>query len=211
MLLIVRTACAQHAVAQMAAPSFLQEESILNSAVQDHLIPGAVLIVFHHGKVVYRRCYGSRSLEPVQERMTLDTVFDMASLTKPLMTATAVMQLYEQGKLSPNDPVSKYVPDFAANGKQDITIRQLLTHYSGLPPDISLADPWEGKQEAYTRAFAVKPIHPPGVQFVYSDVNFIVLGALVEKISGLTLDEYAQRFIIAPLSLKHTRYLPPVS
>jgi len=211
MLLIVRTACAQHAVAQMAAPSFLQEESILNSAVQDHLIPGAVLIVGHHGKVVYRRCYGSRSLEPVQERMTLDTVFDMASLTKPLMTATAVMQLYEQGKLSPNDPVSKYVPDFAANGKQDITIRQLLTHYSGLPPDISLADPWEGKQEAYTRAFAVKPIHPPGVQFVYSDVNFIVLGALVEKISGLTLDEYAQRFIIAPLSLKHTRYLPPVS
>jgi uncharacterized protein YbbC (DUF1343 family) len=211
MLLIVRTACAQHAVAQMAAPSFLQEESILNSAVQDHLIPGAVLIVGHHGKVVYRRCYGSRSLEPVQERMTLDTVFDMASLTKPLMTATAVMQLYEQGKLSPNDPVSKYVPDFAANGKQDITIRQLLTHYSGLPPDISLADPWEGKQEAYTRAFAVKPIHPPGVQFVYSDVNFIVLGALVEKISGLTLDEYAQRFIIKPLGLTHTRYLPPVS
>ena len=211
MLLIVRTACAQHAVAQMAAPSFLQEESILNSAVQDHLIPGAVLIVFHHGKVVYRRCYGSRSLEPVQERMTLDTVFDMASLTKPLMTATAVMQLYEQGKLSPNDPGSKYVPDFAANGKQDITIRQLLTHYSGLPPDISLADPWEGKQEAYTRAFAVKPIHPPGVQFVYSDVNFIVLGALVEKISGLTLDEYAQRFIIKPLGLTHTRYLPPVS
>ena len=211
MLLFVRTACAQHAVAQMAAPSFLQEESILNSAVQDHLIPGAVLIVGHHGKVVYRRCYGSRSLEPVQERMTLDTVFDMASLTKPLMTATAVMQLYEQGKLSPNDPVSKYVPDFAANGKQDITIRQLLTHYSGLPPDISLADPWEGKQEAYTRAFAVKPIHPPGVQFVYSDVNFIVLGALVEKISGLTLDEYAQRFIIKPLGLTHTRYLPPVS
>ena len=211
MLLIVRTACAQHAVAQMAAPSFLQEESILNSAVQDHLIPGAVLIVGHHGKVVYRRCYGSRSLEPVQERMTLDTVFDMASLTKPLMTATAVMQLYEQGKLSPNDPVSKYVPDFAADGKQDITIRQLLTHYSGLPPDISLADPWEGKQEAYTRAFAVKPIHPPGVQFVYSDVNFIVLGALVEKISGLTLDEYAQRFIIKPLGLTYTRYLPPVS
>jgi uncharacterized protein YbbC (DUF1343 family)/CubicO group peptidase (beta-lactamase class C family) len=211
MLLIVRTACAQHAASHMAAPSFLQEDSILNSAIDDHLIPGAVLIVGHHGKVVYRRCYGSRSLEPVQERMTLDTVFDMASLTKPLMTATAVMQLYEQGKLSPNDPGSKYVPDFAANGKQDITIRQLLTHYSGLPPDISLADPWEGKQEAYTRAFAVKPIHPPGVQFVYSDVNFIVLGALVEKISGLTLDEYAQRFIIKPLGLTHTRYLPPVS
>ena len=211
LLLSIRAASAQHTVANSATPRFAAEHSILNSAIQDHQIPGAVLIIGHHGKVVYRRCYGSRSLEPVRERMTLSTVFDMASLTKPLITATAVMQLYEQGKLSPNDPVSKYLPDFAANDKQDITIRQLLTHYSGLPPDISLADPWEGKQQAYTRAFAVKPIHPPGVQFVYSDINFIVLGALIEKISGLTLDEYAQRFIIAPLGLLHTRYLPPAA
>jgi uncharacterized protein YbbC (DUF1343 family) len=210
-LLSLRATAAQKPAEVQAPSSFRQEDSILNSAIQDHQIPGAVLIVGHRGKVVYRRCYGSRSLEPVQERMTLDTVFDMASLTKPLITATAVMQLYEHGKLSPNDPVSKYLPDFAANDKQDITIRQLLTHYSGLPPDLSLADPWEGKQEAYTRAFAIKPIHPAGMQFVYSDINFIVLGALVEKISGLTLDEYAQRFIIAPLGLTHTRYLPPVS
>ena len=188
LLLSIRAASAQHTVANSATPRFAAEHSILNSAIQDHQIPGAVLIIGHHGKVVYRRCYGSRSLEPVRERMTLSTVFDMASLTKPLITATAVMQLYERGKLSPNDPVFKYLPDFAANDKQDITIRQLLTHYSGLPPDISLADPWEGKQQAYTRAFAVKPIHPPGVQFVYSDINFIALGALIEKISGLTLD-----------------------
>ena len=211
MLLFVRAIEAQKPAANQAPSLFVEEDTILNSAINDHQIPGAVLIVGHHGKVVYRRCYGSRSLEPVRERMTLDTVFDLASLTKPLITATAVMQLYQHGKLSPNDPVSLYLPDFSANGKQDITIRQLLTHYSGLPPDLALADPWEGKQEAYTRAFAVEPIHPPGVQFVYSDINFIALGALVEKISGLTLDEYAQRFIIAPLGLTHTRYLPPVS
>ena len=211
MLFLLRMAIAQSPVAARTPPNFLQEDRILYAAVEDRQIPGAVLIVGHHGKVVYRHSYGSRSLEPVLERMTLDTIFDMASLTKPLITATAVMQLYEQGMLSPNDPVSTYLPDFAANGKQDITIRQLLTHYSGLPPDLSLTDPWEGKQEAYTRAFAATPIHPPGVQFVYSDINFIVLGALVEKISGLTLDQYARRFIIAPLGLTHTSYLPPAS
>jgi len=211
MLFLLRMAIAQSPVAARTPPNFLQEDRILYAAVEDRQIPGAVLIVGHHGKVVYRHSYGSRSLEPVLERMTLDTIFDMASLTKPLITATAVMQLYEQGMLSPNDPVSLYLPDFSANGKQDITIRQLLTHYSGLPPDLSLTDPWEGKQQAYTRAFAVKPMHPSGVQFVYSDINFIVLGALVEKISGLTLDQYARRFIIAPLGLTHTSYLPPAS
>ena len=192
-------------------PDFAAEDRLLNAAVADHQIPGAVLVIGHNGQVVYRRCYGMRSLEPNREPMTLDTIFDMASLTKPMMTATAVMQLYEQGKLSPNDPVSKYLPEFAANGKQDITIRQLLTHYSGLPPDLSLTDPWHGKQEGFARAFAVEPNHPAGVQFVYSDINYVVLGALIEKLSGLSLDEYAQRFIIAPLGLPHTRFLPPAS
>jgi uncharacterized protein YbbC (DUF1343 family) len=188
---------------------FSTEDRILNAAVEDHRIPGAVLIVGHGGKVVFRQCYGMRSLEPTQERMTDDTIFDMASLTKPLITATAVMQLYQQGKISINDPVAKYLPEFAANGKQDITIWQLLTHYSGLPPDLSLTDAWQGKQDAYARAFAIEPTHAAGVQFVYSDINYIVLGALVEKVSGLTLDEYARRFIIEPLGLAHTRYLPP--
>jgi uncharacterized protein YbbC (DUF1343 family)/CubicO group peptidase (beta-lactamase class C family) len=207
LFLVVRGTSAQ----SPAQFDFSTEDRLLSDAVADHQIPGAVLIVGHDGKVVYRQCYGSRSLEPVHEAMTLDTIFDMASLTKPLITATAVMQLYEQGKIGLNDPVSKYLPDFGANGKQDITIRQLLTHYSGLPPDLTLTDSWEGKQEAFARAFAVEPIHPAGVQFVYSDINFIMLGALVEKLSGLTLDEYAQRFIIAPLGLTHTRYLPPSS
>ena len=103
------------------------------------------------------------------------------------------MQLYEQGRFRLNDPVAKYLPEFAVNGKQDITIRQLLTHYSGLPPDVSLADAWEGKEEGLRRAFTSTPVTAPGVQFRYSDINFISLGALVEKLSGLPLDQYQQR------------------
>jgi uncharacterized protein YbbC (DUF1343 family)/CubicO group peptidase (beta-lactamase class C family) len=190
---------------------FAAIDDVVSHAVEQNQIPGAVVVVGHNGKVVFRKAYGERSLEPTRETMTLDTIFDMASLTKPLATATAIMQLGEQGKLSFNDPVSKYLPEFAANGKQDITIRQLLTHYSGLPPDLSLLDKWEGKEEAYKRAFAIVPATPAGVRFVYSDINYIVLGALVEKLSGVTEDVYVQKKIIEPLGLRHSGYLPPAS
>ena len=186
-------------------------DSIVNRAVEEHLFPGAVVEIGHNGSVVYRRAYGMRSLEPAREQMTAGTIFDMASLTKPLMTALAVMQLCEEGKLSVDDPVSKYLPEFAVNGKQFITIRQLLTHYSGLPPDLDLTDAWQGRQAAFTRAFNAKLNYAPGARFEYSDVNFIVLGALVERISGLSLDAYAQQFIIGPLGLKHCRFVPPES
>lgn len=197
------------AISAGAQDRFSAIDGIVNQAITEHLLPGAVVIVGHHRRVVYRRAYGMRSLEPVQEKMTVDTIFDMASLTKPLMTATAVMQLYEQGKISVNDPVAKYLPEFAAAGKSDITVRNLLTHYSGLPPDLPLASPWEGKATAYQLAFNIQPLRPPGVRFQYSDINFIVLGALVERVSGMSLDQYAQKEIIEPLKLKHTRFLPP--
>jgi uncharacterized protein YbbC (DUF1343 family)/CubicO group peptidase (beta-lactamase class C family) len=186
-------------------------DPIVNQAVDGHLLPGAVVIVGHNGKVVFRRAYGMRSLEPTREQMKLDTIFDMASLTKPLTTATAVMQLYQRGKIAFDDPVAKYLPAFTVNGKQDITIRDLLTHYSGLPPDLTLNEPWEGKGEAYRRAFAVTPTGPPGTTFRYSDINYIVLGAMVEKLSGLTLDAYTRRFIMGPMGLQHSRFLPPES
>ncbi|HEX4311619.1 MAG TPA: serine hydrolase [Acidobacteriaceae bacterium] len=207
LLLAVAIACGPAS----AQDHFAAIDSIVNQGIADHLLPGAVVVVGHSGRVVFRRAYGMRSLEPTQERMTLDTIFDMASLTKPLMTATAIMQLYQHGKLAFDEPVAKYLPAFGANGKQTITIRELLTHYSGLPPDLSLNEPWEGKGEAYRRAFAVAPAGPAGEKFVYSDINYVVLGALVEKLSGLPLDEYTRRYIIEPLGLKHTRYLPPES
>jgi uncharacterized protein YbbC (DUF1343 family)/CubicO group peptidase (beta-lactamase class C family) len=186
-------------------------DSIIAQAVTDGNIPGAVLVVGHDGKVIYRKAYGQRSLEPRREMMTIDTIFDLASLTKVIATTTSVMQLAEQGKIRFNDPVAKYLPEFAQNGKQDITIRQLLTHYSGLAPDLDLTTPWEGKQTGYQLAFVEPPETTPGSGFVYSDINFITLGALVEQVSGETLDEYTEKHIFAPLKMTHTRYLPPAS
>jgi len=168
-------------------------------------------VVGHDGQVNYRKAYGSRSLEPRREPMTLDTIFDLASLTKVIVTTTAVMQLVEQGKVRLNDPVAKYLPEFAQNGKADITVRQLLTHYSGLEPDLDLKTAWEGKETAYRMAFAETPQDAPGSKFAYSDINFIVLGALVERVSGETLDEYATRHIFVPLKMMHTRFVPPLA
>src|SRR6202166_3317067 len=186
-------------------------DSIIEQAVADGNIPGAVLVVGHDGAVVYRKAYGSRALEPRRELMTLDTVFDLASLTKVIATTTAMMQLFEQGKVRMNDPVAKYLPEFAQNGKDDITIRQLLTHYSGLAPDLDLKTAWEGKETAYRMAFAETPVDPPGSKFSYSDINFIVLGALIEQVSGEALDEYSTRHIFSPLRMTHTRCVPPLA
>jgi uncharacterized protein YbbC (DUF1343 family)/CubicO group peptidase (beta-lactamase class C family) len=186
-------------------------DAAIEQAIQEAQVPGAVLIVGHHGQVIYRKAYGSRALEPRREAMTLDTVFDLASLTKVIATTTSVMQLVEQGKVRLNDPVAKYLPEFAQNGKDDITVRQLLIHFSGLEPDLDLKAVWEGKQTAYGMAFADAPQEAPGSRFTYSDVNFIVLGALVERVSGETLDEYVQRHIFEPLKMTRTRYVPPAA
>ena len=186
-------------------------DAIIDQAIADGNIPGAVLVVGHNGAVVYRKAYGERALEPRREPMTLDTIFDLASLTKVIATTTSVMQLVEQGKVRLNDPLAKYLPEFAQNGKEDITIRQLLTHYSGLAPDLDLTTPWEGKNTAYQLAFVEPPETTPGSGFVYSDINFIMLGALVEKVSGETLDAYTQQHIFTPLKMMHTRFLPPAA
>jgi uncharacterized protein YbbC (DUF1343 family)/CubicO group peptidase (beta-lactamase class C family) len=186
-------------------------DAIIEQAIAEKQVPGAVLVVGHDGQMIYRKAYGSRALEPRREAMTLDTVFDLASLTKVIATTTAVMQLVERGEVRLNDPVAKYLPEFAQNGKDDITVRQLLTHYSGLEPDLDLKTPWEGKETAYRMAFAETPQQAPGSGFVYSDINFIVLGALVERVSGETLDEYTERHIFLPLKMMRTRFAPPTA
>jgi uncharacterized protein YbbC (DUF1343 family)/CubicO group peptidase (beta-lactamase class C family) len=203
------------AVAQTPA-GFRSLDAILQSATAANAgdrIPGAVVVIGHHGRVVYRKAFGWRSLEPAREPMTADTVFDVASLTKCLVTATAVMQLVESGRLSLNDPVARWLPGFAANGKQEITVRQLLTHFSGLREDLDLFSPpqWAAKQTAYELANREKPVATPGARFRYSDIDFIVLGELVEKLSGLALEQYAAEHIFQPLAMTRTRYLPPSS
>ncbi len=192
----------------------------INGAIAEKKLPGIVAVVGHGGRVVFEQAYGVRKYagEPgvdgkpsPAEAMTLDTIFDMASLTKCLATATAVMQLVEQGKVNVDAPVVKYLPEFGVNGKAGVTVRELLTHYSGLPPDVDLKDAWglakPDKAEGIKRAMEAKLESVPGTKFVYSDVNFITLGAIVEKMSGERLDVYAAEHIFGPLKMMHTRYL----
>ncbi|HTA25865.1 MAG TPA: serine hydrolase [Terriglobales bacterium] len=193
------------------APRLSSLDAIVEDAIQDAQVPGAVLLVWHDGQVIYRKAFGNRSLEPRREAMTVDTVFDIASLTKVVATTVAVMQLVEKGDIRVNEPVAKYLPEFAQNSKEDVTIRQLLTHFSGLAEDLDLAQPWQGRDTALQMAYAEKPMDPPGSRFLYSDVNFIVLGALVERVSGMPLDQYCRQHIFTPLGMAQTRFLPPPS
>ena len=188
---------------------FAPLDELLKDAVDKGSAPGAVLLVGHNGAVVYRKAYGVMALEGPKEPMTPDTVFDVASLTKVLATTTSVMRLVQLGQVKLNDPVAKYIPEFAQNGKQDVTVRQLMTHYSGLRPDLDLKPAWRGMTEGYTRANAAKLINPPGSTFLYSDINFIVLGELVQRISGVPVDVYAQTYIFGLLGMQSTRFNPP--
>jgi uncharacterized protein YbbC (DUF1343 family)/CubicO group peptidase (beta-lactamase class C family) len=204
--------CSAFAVCQESLTDRLTVlDPLINDAIAQRQTPGAVIVVGHNGQVVYRKAYGSRALVPRREEMTVDTIFDCASLTKVVATTPALMQLWEQGKFRMNDPVAKYIPEFAQNGKEDINIRELLVHYSGLPEDLELTPKWEGKDTGYRMAFGVTPSRPEGSAFVYSDINFIVLGALVERLSGESLDEYALKHVFAPLGMKDTRYVPPAT
>lgn len=206
-------------------PEFAAVAALLNDAVAAERFPGAVVLVGHAGQAVFHRAYGVRKLagEPgldglpaPAEPMTEDTVFDIASLTKCMATATAVMQLHEQGKLQLDDPVQNYLPDFNADNdpqRAQVTVRMLLTQTSGETVDLSLADPWglnhPDKAEGIRRALSTPLQSAPGEMFRYSDINFVLLGALLETITGEAEDVYVQRNVFAPLGMTDTRYLPP--
>ncbi len=192
-------------------PKFAPVDALVREVVTSQGVTGAVLLLGHNGKIVHEQAFGLRAVSPRPEPMTTNTVFDLASLTKVVATAPSVMRLVQYGQIRTSDPVSRYIPEFAANGKQSITIRELLTHYSGLRPDLDLNVSWQGQEEAFRRAHEEKLQNPPGAKFVYSDINFIVLGELVERLSGLSLDKYADAHIFQPLGMKHTRFLPPAS
>jgi CubicO group peptidase (beta-lactamase class C family) len=206
-------------------PDFATVSTLINDAIAASKLPGAVVVIGHDGKVVFHQTYGSRKLagEPgldgspaPAEPMTEDTIFDMASLTKPLATATAVMQLYEQGMVQFDDPVQQYLPDFnSANDPQraKVTVRMLLTHTSGETGDVELKDSWgldgADKAEGIHRALTTPLESGPGEGFRYSDINYILLGALIENITGEAEDVYVQQHVFAPLGMEETRYLPP--
>jgi uncharacterized protein YbbC (DUF1343 family)/CubicO group peptidase (beta-lactamase class C family) len=182
----------------------------IEEAIQQGRLPGAVVIVGHDGKIVYRKAYGQRAVVPKSEAMTVDTIFDCASLTKVIATTSSLMKLFEQGRFRLNDKVTDYIPEFQG-GKSDITIRNLFTHFSGLQPDVVLKPEWSGNETGLRLAYTTKPAGPPGVKHVYSDINFILLGELVHRLSGQPLNEYAKQNVFLPLGMKETTFQPPAS
>ncbi len=186
----------------------LELDQAIGQAIGENRIPGAVLLVGHNGAVVYQKAYGRRADVPVPEPMTLDTIFDCASLTKVVATTSALMKLFEEGKLRLNDRVTEYLPEFQG-GKSDITIRNLMTHFSGLRPDLDLEPVWAGYETGIQRALIDKPANPPGVRFVYSDINFILLGEIVHRLSGEMLPDYVRKVVFLPLGMHDTMFQPP--
>ena len=182
----------------------------IQEAIRQNRLPGAVLIVGHGGQVVYRQAYGQRALVPRAEAMTVDTIFDLASLTKVIATTSSLMKLFEQGRFRLNDKVTDYIPEFQG-GKSDITLRNLFTHFSGLPQDVPLKPEWAGNQTGLRLAYSGKPTGPPGVRHVYSDINFILLGELVHRLSGQTLAEYSRQNIFLPIGMQETMFQPPAA
>ena len=185
-------------------------DAAINQAIREDKLPGAVVLVGHDGKVVYRKAYGNRALVPIKEAMTADTVFDIASLTKIVATTSAMMKLFEQGKVAMDDPVTNYLPEFQ-DGKSAITVRDLMTHFSGLRPDLDLEPEWSGYETGITRALHDKPADAPETKFVYSDINYELLGEIIHRVSGMPENEYVKSILFDPLGMKETGYLPPVS
>lgn len=194
----------------VSAPSFTGGpalDDVIRSAITASQIPGAVVLVGHRGQVVYHKAYGSRALLPKREAMTLDTIFDIASLTKVVGTTSGIMKLVETGKVRLNDRVTEYLPEFQG-GKSEITVRQLLTHYSGMRPDVDLQPEWSGYETGIQKALNDRPAAAPNAKFTYSDINFLLLGEIVHRVSGKPLPQFVAQEVFGPLGMTDTGWLP---
>jgi uncharacterized protein YbbC (DUF1343 family)/CubicO group peptidase (beta-lactamase class C family) len=206
---VAKSPATSQAISAAARAKLALIAPVVEQAVRDGKCPGAVVLVGHNGRVVYRRAFGYRALAPRKLPMRTTTIFDLASLTKVVATTPAVMQLFEQGKIRLEDPVADYWPEFAANGKDQVTVQELLTHFSGLPPDLELKPEWAGYETATKMIVADSLIVPPGTRFIYSDINFETLGELVHRISKQPLDAYCRQHLFQPLGMKDTQFRPP--
>jgi uncharacterized protein YbbC (DUF1343 family)/CubicO group peptidase (beta-lactamase class C family) len=192
----------------MSAERLGQMDQVIAASIAKKELPGAVVLVARHGRVAWRKAYGARAVEPQLEAMTLDTIFDLASLTKIVATATSVMILVEQGKVRLADPVVQFIPEMKGAGRDAITIEQLLTHTAGFAPDFDLRERWTGHDEAIKRLYREPLRNQPGARFVYSDINYIALGEVVHRVSGQTLDQFARANIFVPLGMRDTGFNP---
>jgi uncharacterized protein YbbC (DUF1343 family) len=197
-----------HRDAGISIERLARMDAVIAESIKNKELPGAVVLVGHHGRIVWRKAYGARAVEPQRETMTTDTIFDLASLTKIAATATSIMILIERGEVRLSDPVIKFIPEMKGGARDSITIEQLLTHVSGFAPDFDLRERWNGYDEAMKRLYREPLRNPPGARFVYSDINYIALGEVVHRVSGVTLDEFARRNIYVPLGMRDTGFKP---
>lgn len=183
-------------------------DGTVSRAIEAGTVPGAVVVVGRRGKIGHAGAYGRRAVVPAAEPMTRDTIFDLASLTKPLATATSIMILVERGKLRLDDRLGALLPDFDNRGKGSITVEQLLRHRSGLIADNPMGDFADGPDAAWARIARLGLVGVPGEKLVYSDVGYMILGRVVEKVSGQDLDEFSRREIFLPLGMLDTGFKP---
>jgi uncharacterized protein YbbC (DUF1343 family)/CubicO group peptidase (beta-lactamase class C family) len=176
----------------MNAAKLEQIDQLVLEDIAAKKLPGAVVVVGHKGRIVYRKAFGNRSLVPTVEKMTVDTIFDVASLTKPVATATSIMVLVEQGRLRLNDTIGKFIPDIDDEQAKRVTVLQLLTHTSGYRPDFDLGEKWTGRDGMLAALKKEKLRAAPGTRFVYSDIGFIVLGEIIQRVIGVPVDDVAR-------------------
>lgn len=186
-------------------------DQLINEAIGRKELPGAVLLVGLGDQIVYRKAFGLRTADPQPVPMTPDTIFDMASVTKPVACATSIMILVERGKLSLADKVATYIPAFGANGKENVTVEHLLLHRGGLVPDNPMEDYSEGPAKAWDRIWNLPVAYSPGTDFRYSDMGYLVLGELVRAVDGRPLDQFAREEIFLPLGMTDSMFNPPES
>ena len=186
-------------------------EPLIRQEIKDKKLPGAVVLVGRGDKVVWQTTVGNRAVSPSQEPRTADTIFDLASLTKVVATTTAAMILVEEGKIRLSDRVATYIPGFERYNKENITIRHLMTHTSGLRPDVDLADLWTGYDKAIELAIEEVPSAPPGERFIYSDIGYFLLGEVIKRVSGQSLDAFTRERIFKPLRMNDTMFKPPAT
>jgi len=192
----------------ISAERLSRMNAAIEASIEKKELPGAVVVVGRHGRVVWRKAYGARAVEPQREPMTADTIFDLASLTKIVATSTSIRMLIEQGKVRLADPVVQFIPEMKGEGRDAITIEQLLTHLAGFAPDFDLRERCIGYEEALKRLYHEPLRNQPDARFVYSDINYIALGEVVHRVSGQTLDEFARKNIFAPLGMRDTGFRP---
>jgi len=192
----------------MSAERLARIDAAVVESIARRETPGAVVLAARRGRVVWRKAYGARALAPARETMTTDTIFDAASLTKVVATATSIMILVERGQLRLSDPLSRHLPEMKEGGREQITIEELLTHRAGYAPDFDLREQWTGYDEAMKRLSIERLRHLAGTRFVYSDIGYIALGEVIKRVSGETLDVFARRNIFEPLGMRDTAFNP---